>query len=162
MNYQTSIRLVVASFLAGGTALGAAFVRNPSFESNFNETWPHYSAIDDWVGGSGVNDLVLDPGGPFHNAGTPVPDRARVGFKQQDGDVSQEIFGLEPGATYWLQFFYDGRLGGGSAQSVVVSFNLAFPARKLRTPAILRGFNRFSYFTVMATAFPSSKSRMRW
>ncbi len=75
-------------------ARGQALVRNPSFESNWNVTWPHYGPVDEWPGASGVNGLSLDPGGPFHNAGTPVPDRVRVGFKQGNGDVSQVIYGL--------------------------------------------------------------------
>lgn len=113
----------MAVLQAVGSALGAAFVRNPSFESNFNDVWPHYSAVDEWSGATGVNDLELDPTGPFHNAGTPVPDRTRVGFKQGGGDVTQDISGLEPGGTYWLQFFYDGRAGGGASEEVVALFN---------------------------------------
>ncbi|MBX3745001.1 MAG: hypothetical protein KF833_06795 [Verrucomicrobiae bacterium] len=121
-------------FLVAGAALGVllggpassaqtAFVRNPSFESNFPELWPYYGAVDEWPGASGVNDVVIDAGGPFHNAGTPVPDRVRVGFKQGGGDVTQEIYGLDPGSRYWLQFFYDGRRGGGAAQSMIVYFD---------------------------------------
>lgn len=108
---------------AASSAAGAAFVRNPSFESNFNDVWPHYSSVDEWAGASGANDLEIDPGGPFHNAGTPVPDRTRVGFKQGGGDVTQEISGLEPGGIYWLQCFYDGRRGGGASEEMVVKFN---------------------------------------
>lgn len=118
-----SLGLGLACLLTPGLAQGAAFIRNPSFESNFNETWPHYSGIDEWIGGSGVNDVELDPSGPFHNAGTPAPDRVRVGFKQQGGEVTQDISGLEPGTTYWLQFYYDGRRGGGESQSLSVLFN---------------------------------------
>ncbi|MBX3734818.1 MAG: immunoglobulin domain-containing protein [Verrucomicrobiae bacterium] len=103
--------------------LGAAFVRNPSFESNFNETWPHYSAVDEWSGASGVNDINYGNGGPFHNPGTPMPDRERVGFKQGGGDVTQEIYGLTPGAGYWLQLFYDARAGGGASEDLVVYFD---------------------------------------
>lgn len=108
-----------ASLCAAPGAAAAAFVRNPSFESNYEETWPHYSPIDEWTGGSGVNDAT----GPFHNSGTPVPDRDRVGFKQGGGDVTQDIAGLTPNAVYWLQFFYDGRRGGGSSESLVVKWN---------------------------------------
>lgn len=121
--YSKSLVIAVSGLMAVGSVFGAALVRNPSFESNFNDVWPHYSSVDDWSGASGVNDLELDPTGPFHNAGTPVPDRARVGFKQGGGDVAQEISGLEPGGTYWLQFFYDGRAGGGASEAVVVLFN---------------------------------------
>ncbi|MCK6501217.1 MAG: hypothetical protein L6Q38_17185, partial [Nitrospira sp.] len=59
----------------------------------------------------GVNDLVYDPGGPFHNAGTPVPDGRRVGFKQGSGTLSQDIAALTPGKRYWIQFHYDARTG---------------------------------------------------
>lgn len=111
--------LACASLFAAHGAAAAAFVRNPSFESNYEETWPHYSPIDEWTGGSGVNDAT----GPFHNGGTPVPDRDRVGFKQGGGDVTQDIAGLTPNTVYWLQFFYDGRRGGGSAESLVVQWN---------------------------------------
>ncbi len=128
MNHTSSLligaaALAVAGFVALPTAQAQAFVRNPSFESNWNETWPHYGAVDEWPGASGVNDLSLDPGGPFHNAGTPVPDRVRVGFKQGNGDVSQVISGLTPGTTYWVQFFYDGRRGGGVSQALKVKFD---------------------------------------
>lgn len=104
-------------------ALGQALVKNPSFESNLNDEteplsagapqgWPYYGAIDDWTaGGGGVNDLVYDAGGPFHNAGTPVPDGRRVGFKQGGGTISQDITGLIPGKRYWIQFHYDARNG---------------------------------------------------
>jgi hypothetical protein len=105
------------------TALGQALVKNPSFESNLNDEtepispgapqgWPYYSSIDDWnAGGGGVNDLVYDAGGPFHNAGTPVPDGRRVGFKQGGGTISQDIAGLTAGKRYWIQFQYDARTG---------------------------------------------------
>ncbi len=120
-HYLLALPLVFG--LAGGSVWGAAFVRNPSFESNFSEAWPYYSSVDEWPGAGGVNDVEFDPNGPFHNAGTPVPDRVRVGFKQGGGDVTQEIYGLEPGGTYWLQFFYDGRQGGGASEEVFVYFD---------------------------------------
>lgn len=126
MNPKSNLLVAaVATGLMGASlsAFGQAFVRNPSFESNWNEVWPHYGPVDEWAGASGVNDLLLDPGGPFHNAGTPVPDRVRVGFKQGNGDVTQIIYGLTPGATYWVQFFYDGRRGGGASQALKVKFD---------------------------------------
>lgn len=109
--------------LAFTHAQGAAFVRNPSFESNFHETWPHYGPVDEWPGASGVNDINVGNGGPFHNVGTPMPDRERVGFKQGAGDVTQEIFGLSPGRRYWVQIFYDARAGGGASEELVVYFD---------------------------------------
>src|SRR5206468_422299 len=79
----------------------AGFLANPSFESNYPDTWPHYGAIDSWIGGSGVNKAD----GPFHNNGTPIPDGQQVAFKQGSGDTSQDITGLKPGQRYWIQFF---------------------------------------------------------
>jgi len=88
--------------------LNAAFVQNPSFESNWNPTWPHYGSIDSWNGGAGVNDRSLDRGGPFWDNGKS-PDGNRVAFKQQGGDLSQEISGLTAGQLYWVQFYYNTR-----------------------------------------------------
>ncbi len=122
-NLQLIISAGLAAGWLAGPAVGQALVKNPSFESNWNEAWPHYSAVDEWPGANGVNDLSLDPGGPFHNAGTPVPDRVRVGFKQGNGDITQIISGLTPGSTYWVQFFYDGRRGGGASQALKVLFD---------------------------------------
>jgi len=109
----------LGALLAGNPAWGQAFVRNPSFESNYNDAWPHYSAVDEWTGANGVNDAS----GPFHNNGTAVPDRERIGFKQGGGDLTQDISGLTPGSRYWLQFFYDGRTGGGASESLIVKWN---------------------------------------
>ena len=114
-------------------AFGQSLVKNPSFENNLNNTsdplspgapkgWPYYSSIDEWQGGgTGVNDLVYDAGGPFHNNGTPVPDGQRIGFKQGGGQLSQEISGLIPGKKYWIQFRYDARLGSDLDFSVKFS-----------------------------------------
>lgn len=111
----TPARVVVSLLLAAliGVSLNAqiAFVQNPSFESNFNDTWPHYSGIDQWSGGSGVNDRSVDAGGPFHDNGA-TPDRDRVAFIQGSGSLSQSISGLTPGESYWIQFFYNCRLPG--------------------------------------------------
>jgi hypothetical protein len=83
----------------------ASFVPNPSFESSYNDVFPHYGPIDSWTGGSGVN----ESGGPFHNGATPIPDRTRVAFIQGSATLSQEITGLIPDKQYWLQFWYDAR-----------------------------------------------------
>jgi hypothetical protein len=88
--------------------LNAAFIQNPSFESNWNPTWPHSGSIDSWNGGTGVNDRSLDRGGPFHDNGK-TPDGNRVAFKQQGGDLSQDISGLTVGQLYWVQFYYNTR-----------------------------------------------------
>ncbi len=77
---------------------GAAFVANPSFENNYNTTWPSYSTINSWnaTGGEGVNEAS----GPFHNTGAAIPNRDRVAFLQGGQRLSQSISGLTPGSQY--------------------------------------------------------------
>src|SRR6185369_17283447 len=85
-----ALALAVFTTLALGPSLHAAsFLKNPSFESNYNDTSPHYGTIDDWVsaGGGGVN----EDSGPFHNTGTAIPDGTRVAFKQGSGTLSQDV-----------------------------------------------------------------------
>src|ERR1043166_3412466 len=103
-HFKGITHFVVIGILAMASAR-AGFVLNPSFESNYNDTWPHYGPIDDWVGGSGVNKAD----GPFHNGGTPVPDGQQMAFKQGSGDLSQVISGLTVGKRYLIQFSYDAR-----------------------------------------------------
>lgn len=98
----------MASLLLASQPSQGAFVQNPSFESNWNPTWPHYGSIDSWNGGNGVNDRSLDRGGPFDDNGL-TPDGNRVAFKQQGGDLSQDISGLTVGQLYWIQFYYNTR-----------------------------------------------------
>ncbi len=97
----------------------AGFILNPSFESNYNDTWPHYGPIDSWAGGSGVNDTS----GPFHNSGTPIPDQTRAAFMQGSGKLSQDLSGLTPGKQYWIQFFYDARGCCGGTIDLKTKFN---------------------------------------
>lgn len=85
----------------------AGLVQNPSFESPYNETGAHYGSADFWAGASGTNKAS----GPFHNDGTAIPDQILIGFKQGGGSVTQEITGLDPGKKYWLQYYYDVRIG---------------------------------------------------
>ena len=70
--------------------VGSAFVRNPSFEKNYNPGFPHYSSIDDWItiDGTGVNDVS----GPFHDSGM-IPDQSRVAFIQGTKTLSQMVSG---------------------------------------------------------------------
>jgi hypothetical protein len=100
-------------------AVAASFVANPSFELNYNATFPGYSTITNWTGGSGVNQST----GPFHNAGTPIPDGTRVGFQQGAGTLSQAISGLTAGKRYWIQFYYDARGCCGGAIDISVRWN---------------------------------------
>lgn len=109
------VSLVLAPALAGA----ASFVANPSFELNFNPSPPGYSAINNWTGGSGVN----QSGGPFHNGGTPIPDNVRVAFQQGSGTLSQAIAGLTPGRRYWIQFHYDARACCGGSIDIGVQWN---------------------------------------
>ncbi|MCC6233214.1 MAG: DUF642 domain-containing protein, partial [Verrucomicrobiales bacterium] len=167
MNHHANWSRMGALLLALATVppvLGQALVKNPSFESNLNDEteplsagaplgWPYYSAIDEWTGGgTGVNDLVYDAGGPFHNSGTPVPDGRRVGFKQGGGTLTQDITGLTPGKRYWIQFHYDARNGsdldlgvrfstvtqGGSLDALLDLIEKPRPARATGAPYYTR------------------------
>ena len=100
-------------------ALAQNSVLNPSFEFNYPETWPHYGEVEEWQGGSGVNQAD----GPFHNGGTPIPDQARAAFIQGSSTLEQEVFGFEPGEPHWLQFYYDARGCCGGTIDLVVSLD---------------------------------------
>ncbi len=110
---------ISAGLFSGQVLVADSFVANPSFEDNFSEEWPHYGEIDQWNGGSGTN-LVE---GPFHNGATPIPDGSQVGFKQGSGELSQDIFGLEDGTRYVVQFFYDARNCCGGTIDLAVLIN---------------------------------------
>ncbi|HSA01055.1 MAG TPA: DUF642 domain-containing protein, partial [Candidatus Paceibacterota bacterium] len=108
----------LAALVAAATDTQGGIVANPSFELNYNETWPHYGPIELWQGGNGVN----DQSGPFHNTQTAIPDLTYVAFKQGNGTLGQEIAGLNPGQQYWLQFYYDARAGSQKVD-IAASFN---------------------------------------
>jgi hypothetical protein len=91
--------------------VGATLIKNPSFEENYNPTWPHYGPIDKWTAIPGGNTGVNEADGPFHDNST-IPDRARVGFHQGNGGIRQFISGLQIGREHWLQFRYNKRQGG--------------------------------------------------
>ncbi len=101
--------------------IAATLITNPSFESNYNPTFPGYGPIDGWSGGSGVNEGT----GPFHNGGTPIPDRSRVAFLQGSSTLKQTISGLTPGEVYWIQFDYDARGCCGGTIDVITRFGSA-------------------------------------
>jgi hypothetical protein len=102
-----AVSLVGLICLLAVTAARAGLVANPSFEENYNATWPHYGPINGWTGGSGTNRAD----GPFHNGGTPVTDGQQMAFIQGSLTMSQGISGLIPGQSYWIQYFYDSRNG---------------------------------------------------
>jgi hypothetical protein len=87
------------------------YVRNPSFEENYNPTFPSYGPINEWTAIPGGNTGVNEAGGPFHD-NSSIPDRTRIGFHQGNGGISQLINGLTAGQQYWLQFRYNKRQGG--------------------------------------------------
>lgn len=102
--------------------VGETLVANPSFENNYNATWPHYSSIAQWRSIPGCNPGVNEAGGPFHDNGV-IPDRNRVAFIQGSGGIYQVLWGLKPGQSYWLQFRYNERAGDGGPISAAVRFN---------------------------------------
>jgi hypothetical protein len=108
----SALALMCAPALLTPNSSAASLVANPSFEVDYNETWPHYGPLSEWThgGGTGTN----RSGGPFHNAGTPIPDGTQVALQQGNGQISQTISGLTPGQTYWIQFLYDVRACCGS------------------------------------------------
>jgi|MDTC01.2.fsa_nt_gb hypothetical protein len=101
------------------TAL-AGVVRNPGFESNYPEAWPHYGPIDEWSGVGGNSGTNLADG-PFHDNGF-IPDGRQIGFGQGPREMTQEIGGLEVGANYWLQFHYNVRNCCGGTMGLAASF----------------------------------------
>lgn len=109
--------LTAIALLAGSRA--ASFVANPSFEANYNATWPHYSTITSWTGGSGINQAD----GPFHNSGTPIPDQSRVAFSQGARTLAQSISGLNPTKRYWVQYSYDARACCGGTVNIAVKWD---------------------------------------
>jgi hypothetical protein len=81
-----------------------SFVRNPSFEAEQAPAGAGYGSILAWntTGGAGINNINQ----PFAANSGPIPDRVQVAFIQGVGSLSQEVTGLTPGASYWLQFRY--------------------------------------------------------
>jgi hypothetical protein len=132
--------------------VGPTLVANPSFESNYNPTWPHYGPIDAWTQIPGGNTGVNEADGPFHDNGA-IPDRGRVGFNQGNGGLSQMISGLVPGQQYWLQFRYNKRQGG------TMALNTRFAGVQIDsipTIASVGGSNPYYYRQVVFT--PTTES----
>ncbi len=115
---SSSKTLCFESTGVSATAL-AAFVRNPGFESNYTDTWPHYGQVDEWasIGGGGTNKAD----GPFHDNGL-IPDGSQIGFVQGSSHFKQLVGGLEVGQSYWLQFFYNTRDCCGGSTVLTVTY----------------------------------------
>jgi hypothetical protein len=130
--------------------MAATFIQNPSFELNYNETFPHYGPIELWTGGSGVN----ESSGPFHNTPTMIPDQARVAFMQGNGAMRQTITGLAPGQSYWLQFFYDARncCGGTVDMAVRVGGTQIDRIPNIRATPTVPNHNFYYFRSVLFTA----------
>jgi hypothetical protein len=96
----------------------SSFVRNPSFENNYNPAFPGYGPIDAWTGDGAGNTGVNESTGPFHDNGT-IPDRSRVALLQVNKSISQKLFNLVPGSQYWLQLRYNTRNCCGGTEDFV-------------------------------------------
>lgn len=96
----------------------SSLIRNASFEAGELPGGVGYGPILGWEGGPGglgINNAAM----PFLDNGT-VPDRGRVALLQGQTTLAQEVQGLETGATYWLQFYYNARnCCGGSIDLAV-------------------------------------------
>src|SRR5206468_3334980 len=99
----------------------SGFLRNPSFEENYNPASPHYSDIDQWTktGGTGVNEGTT---GPFADSGQ-IPDRNRAAFLQGNASIAQTISNLQTNKQYWVQFFYNARGCCGGTIDATTKFN---------------------------------------
>src|SRR5262249_10114434 len=93
---------------------------NASFESSPIPPGVGYGSVVAWdaIGGTGLNGAA----GPFPDNGN-IPGRAPGGFLQGVGSLSQQILGLTPGASYWLQFDYNARNCCGGAIDLHVRFD---------------------------------------
>jgi hypothetical protein len=91
------------------------FVANGSFETDDVPASPGYGDITDWTGGSGIND-----GGPFGDNGV-IPDGEKLAFVQGTKMLSQQLTGLEDGAEYVLDFYYNARNCCGGTIDLTVS-----------------------------------------
>jgi hypothetical protein len=79
-------------------AVFTSLVLNPSFEYSA----PNVMPIAGWTGGSGVNSAS----GPWVDNGI-IPDQFQVAVMENTNTLSQQLYGLVPGANYWLQFRYN-------------------------------------------------------
>jgi hypothetical protein len=91
---------------------------NPSFETGYNPSFPHYGAIPGWnasMVGLGINDAT----GPFWDNGATV-DSAYAGFVQDSGLLGQPTSGFQVGETYWIQFFANARSAEADTPEITV------------------------------------------
>ncbi len=125
-----------------------SFVRNASFESSGVPAGVGYGPIVAWetTGQTGLNGA----GGPFHDNGL-IPDRAQVAFIQGAGSLSQSIFGLTPGANYWLQFHDNARNCCGGTIDLRVRFGGVEIASIPAVAAVLAGDYHFQNINFVPT-----------
>ncbi|HUF61376.1 MAG TPA: hypothetical protein VMN36_04825 [Verrucomicrobiales bacterium] len=124
--------------------VSSALVRNPSFEETpLPEPWPFYGSIGSWQGGSGLN-----AGGPFGDNGS-IPDRGQIAFIQGATTLSQDIAGLEPGETYWLQFYYNARNCCGGT----ISFSVLFDGQELGGAQLVQPVGGTNPYRVFSASF---------
>lgn len=102
---------------AGTLSATSISIVNPSFQLDNFTASPGYTGganpatITGWAqtGGAGINGPGAGgPGTPFADNGT-IPDGNRAAFIQQTGSLTQNITGLVPGQTYWLQVYANSR-----------------------------------------------------
>jgi hypothetical protein len=99
----------------------AGLIANASFEENLPDGPSHYGSINHWPA-LGAYSGVSPADGPFQDNGT-IPDRTQVAFIQSEGSLSQDVTGLEPGRSYWLQFRYNARACCGGTIGLTVRFD---------------------------------------
>ena len=129
-----------------------SLIRNPSFELNYPDSWPHYGPIDSWTGGewTGVNRA----NDPFQDNGA-VPDRAQVAFIQGSLALGQDLTGLDPARSYWLQFRYNARNCCGGT----IGFKVTFAGQQIAAfPAVAPVGNGNPYASAQVAFQPSAAS----
>jgi hypothetical protein len=100
-----------------------SFVRNASFQNTGVPSGVGYGPVPSWENSSADGTGLNAGAGPFHNTGTPIPDRTQMAFLQGTRHIGQTIYGLTPGKHYWLQFYYDARNCCGGVPNVRASID---------------------------------------
>ncbi len=129
--------------LACGVGLGAPIIANPSFEQNTFTAWPGYCSnpangpITGWTGGSGLNP-ISDGQKPFVDNGA-IPSSLDIGVSPNPttggqvafiqvgsptrSSLTQAISGLDPNASYVLEYRENARSWQDSAVSLDVTLS---------------------------------------